>query len=68
MRERFNIMADPKKMNIISQYASELGFSRSFIIDLALDLYITANRLDYDPSDSKIEGQIELDGAGEMLE
>lgn len=66
MRKRYNIMADPKKMYQISRYANELGFSRSFIIDLAFELFIISNRLDYDPCDSKIKGQIEFDSGEEV--
>ena len=61
MRERYNIMADPKKMHTISKYACDLGFSRSFIIDQALDLFIRANCLNSDEYDSKIIGQIDIE-------
>ena len=69
MKQRFNIMANPRDMTILSKVAFDLCQSRSEIICMLIREYLIKNNLYTRYSiDEKIQGQIELDGEGELLE
>ena len=69
MKQRYNIMANPHDMAILSRVAFDLCLSRSEIICKLIRDYCIENNLYTRYSfNEKIECQIELDGAGEMLE
>ena len=66
MKQRYNIMAFPRDMEILNKVAYDLCLSRSEIIcNLIRDYCIEHNLYTRYLSDNKIQGQIELDGAGE---
>ena len=69
MKQRYNIMANPRDMDILSRVAFDLCLSRSEIIcKLIRDYCIENNLYTRYTFNDKIEGQIELDGVGEALE